>query len=218
MTDQPQPAAGPPAGPEPAPSGPYGPPPVVDGEHGDDYEAALARIVRSVRPADMIEEIWAREFADLSWEAQRLRRFKAGLLRSAMRRALQGMLRPIIYSDRLPGSDAKDYPDERTLAAGWAEGDRRATERVEKLLRWSGSSIPAVAAEALANRIDEVERIDRMIALAEQRRISVLREIEGHRARRAKAREQAAQQTDAVAAETATAGAAEDMAGAQQPA
>jgi hypothetical protein len=39
-----------------------------------------------------------------------------------------------------------------------------------------------VIAETLADRIDDIERIDRMIASAEQRRSAMLREIDRHRA------------------------------------
>ena len=45
-----------------------------------------------------------------------------------------------------------------------------------------GSSVEGAYARALAFRLDEIERIDRMIASAEARRNGVLREIERHRA------------------------------------
>ena len=40
----------------------------------------------------------------------------------------------------------------------------------------------AVMAQTLANKLDDVERIDRMLANAEARRHLVLREIDRHRA------------------------------------
>ena len=39
-----------------------------------------------------------------------------------------------------------------------------------------------IIAEALADRIEDIERIDRMIASAEQRRSAMLREVDRHRA------------------------------------
>jgi hypothetical protein len=39
-----------------------------------------------------------------------------------------------------------------------------------------------IIAETLAGRIDDIERIDRMIASAEQRRSAMLREVDRHRA------------------------------------
>jgi hypothetical protein len=70
----------------------------------------------------------------------------------------------------------------RELAEQWAAGGRRAARRAEKLLAAAGLSAEAVTAQTLALRIDDVERIDRMIMLTEGRRAAALREIERHRA------------------------------------
>lgn len=169
-----------------------GPPAVIDGEDAIEYEETFAGILELVKPADIFEQIWVREVVDLIWEAQRLRRFRVNLIRTATRQALQNRLRPIIYSDRQPGSDSKDYPNEQVLAAGWAAGERKATDRVEKLLGSVGMSVPAVAAQAMAGLMAEIERTDRMIAMLEQRRIGALREMEGRRARLAQALRRAA--------------------------
>jgi hypothetical protein len=184
MTDHLQPvgsrAEAPPTGPASA-----GPPPplLIDGEDGAEYGAMLARILGFVKPADMLEEMCVQEVADLIWELQRLRRLKVALIRATTRRLLQEMLRPIIYSDRQPGSPSEDYPNERVLAVGWAAGERKAVERVKKLLGSCGSSIESVVAQAMASRMDEIERIDRMIVMAEQRRSGALRAVEGRRSR-----------------------------------
>ena len=45
-----------------------------------------------------------------------------------------------------------------------------------------GQSMDAVMAQTLAKKLDDVERIDRMLANAEARRHLVLREIDRHRA------------------------------------
>jgi hypothetical protein len=182
MTDHLQPvgsrAQAPPTGPRDV-----GPALLIDGEDGAAYEAMLARIVAFVKPADVLEEFCVQEVADLLWELQRLRRLKAALIRATTRRLLQEALRPIIYSDRQPGSASEDYPNERVLAVGWAAGDRKAVERVGKLLGSVGSSIESLVAQAMASRMDEIERIDRMIVMAEQRRTAALRAVESRRAR-----------------------------------
>ena len=54
--------------------------------------------------------------------------------------------------------------------------------KAEAVLASAGLSSEAVTAQTLALKIDIVERIDRMMATAEARRNSVLREIERHRA------------------------------------
>ena len=47
-----------------------GPPPLLAGEDLAAYEALHARIFKAISPADAIEEIWAGDIADLTWEAQ----------------------------------------------------------------------------------------------------------------------------------------------------
>ena len=155
---------------------------LIDGEDVAEYDTVCADIVGRVKPADVLEELCAREVADLVWEVKRLRRLKVTLIRSTMRRLLQETLRPIIYSDRQPGSASEDYPNERALAVGWAAGEQKAVDRVKKRLGSFGSSVESVVAQAMASRMVEIERTDRMIVMAEQRRAAALRAVEGRRA------------------------------------
>jgi hypothetical protein len=100
----------------------FGPPPLIEGEEESTYDEFLARTSSAVKPKDLIEEIWVRDIVDLSWEALRLRRIKASLLKSVL------------------SKESYDY-----------------------------------------DKIDTVERIDRMVMSAERRRNDALREIERHR-------------------------------------
>jgi hypothetical protein len=52
---------------------------------------------------------------------------------------------------------------------------------VEKILASANLSVDAILAETLSIKLDDIERIDRMIAIAEARRNSILREIDRHR-------------------------------------
>ena len=63
-----------------------------------------------------------------------------------------------------------------------ALGDEEAISKVEQLLGRAGLTIDDVMAQTLAARIDDVERIDRMVIIAEVRRDAVLREIRSRRA------------------------------------
>ena len=140
----------------------------------------LARVMVFVKPADVPQELCVQEVTGLTCEVQRLGRIKVTPIRAATRRLLPGALRPIIYSDRQPGSTSEDYPNERALAAGWTAGGRKAVERVTKLLGSFGSSVESVVTQAMASRMDAIESIDHVIVMAEQRR--ALRAIEGRRA------------------------------------
>ena len=71
------------------------------------------------------------------------------------------------------------YAAAHEMATKWAAGD---TERVESILEQAGLTMEHVVAETWAERQEEMERLDRMIASAEERRNTMLREIERHRA------------------------------------
>jgi hypothetical protein len=162
----------------------FGAPPLIDGEDAAAYDALLARIAAAVKPADVIEEMWVRDVVDLAWETLRLRRLKAMLITAAAPEGMAAALTPSI------GAGAA-----RELAEAWAVGARRA----EKLLAAAGLDRDAVTAHTLALRIDDVERIDRMIMLTEGRRAAALREIERRRAALAQGLRQALAAEDSEA-------------------
>ena len=59
------------------------PPPLIEGEDAASYDDLLTRISGTLKPADILEEIWVRDVVDLVWDAFRLRRLKAHLLTAA---------------------------------------------------------------------------------------------------------------------------------------
>jgi hypothetical protein len=141
-------------------------------------------VTAAVEPADVIEEFWVRDVVDLTWEALRLRRLKAELLRSSTAKGLQKVLEPLV---RLGSYD---------LANAWYARDYNARQRVQELLEQAGQSTDAITAQTLAVKLDDVERIDRMLASAEVRRNAVLREIDRHRSAVAERLRTAAEQIE----------------------
>jgi esterase/lipase len=71
--------------------------------------------------------------------------------------------------------------DAESLAVDWAKRKSRAIKRVDTILASTGLTMGAVMAQTLSLKLDDIERIDRMIAIAEARRNVVLREIDRHR-------------------------------------
>ena len=53
---------------------------------------------------------------------------------------------------------------------------------IDQLLAGAGSSIDALVAKALSEQLDNIERIDRLITIAETRRNAMIREIDRRRA------------------------------------
>jgi hypothetical protein len=68
------------------------------------------------------------------------------------------------------------------LAKSWVRNDIKARKEVKKLLASPDLTMDAAAAQTLALKIDEIERIDRLIMSTEARRNAVLREVDRHRA------------------------------------
>ena len=146
------------------------PPVLLAGEDLANYERLSARTA-AVEPCDVIEVFWVRDVVDLLWEVLRLRRLKASLLLASAASGLEQLLTPVLgWSDAGP------------LAKQWHAGERRHVSGSSKFLNDRGLTLDAITAETLSAKLDDVERIDRMIANAEGRRHVVLREIDRHRA------------------------------------
>ena len=151
------------------------PAPLLPGEAEADYVGVAARIVAAARPTDAIEEFLARDVIDLTWEILRLRRVKAGLLRTSIDSGIDTVMGNLGYNER------KGYGSARRLGQSWAAGDKSAKNEVAGILQKAQLTIEDVVAETLRSKIDSFERIDRMLASAEARRNNALREIDRHR-------------------------------------
>jgi hypothetical protein len=164
------------------------PAPLATGEDPATYDDLLARVVATVKPNDVIEDLWVRDATDDAWEVLRLRRYKAGYLatcrRDGMSTVLQGLGEDMFYS----------------LAKQWAAGDPAVLDGVRALLADAGLGDDAVMGSAFAKHINEFDRIERLIGTAMARRAATLREIGRHRAELA---EQLAAATQMAAVENA---------------
>jgi hypothetical protein len=91
-----------------------------------------------------------------------------------------------ISDDELSDDELEDESSDRELSAyalaeQWAAHKPKAIEEVNKQLSSKGLTLENVAALAFSARIENFERIDRMITSAEVRRNAALRELERHR-------------------------------------
>ena len=68
-----------------------------------------------------------------------------------------------------------------TLADEWVARKPSAIKQVDKILASAELSSDAIMAQTLSIKLDDIERIDRMIQVAEARRNVSLREIDRHR-------------------------------------
>ena len=72
--------------------------------------------------------------------------------------------------------------NKQKLFVAWSAGFRDAIATVNQLLLSSGTTMPEITAETMANNLEFIERMDRLITINGARQAAVLREIERHRA------------------------------------
>jgi hypothetical protein len=152
--------------------------PLVLGESEADYDELLSRTTAAVKPTDAIEALWIKDMVDFVWESQRLRRFKASLLMRAGRQALTNLLAKTKDAGQVNGVRVFSVPE---LIRAYTAGEAAAVREVEMILHRRGMDIDSLMAQALAEKLDDIERIDRLIAGADARRNRTLNELDRRR-------------------------------------
>lgn len=148
----------------------FGPPPLLEGEDSAAYDELLALVSGSMKPADVLDEIWVRDLVDLIWETFRWRRLKTKLIAATTYKGVKAVLEPMI-----------GWLSATPIAEGWARHDAKAIKEVTEQLASANLSMDAVMAQTLVANLTDIERIDRMTMNAEARRAAVMREVERHR-------------------------------------
>ena len=161
------------------------PPSVLRWEERRDFEDLLARTSATLRPADMMEEMWTRDVAELIWQIFRLRRMKDTLIDEASYRGLAEVLRPRMSSVPRPAGVEPDKDWAKRclsgLVARWAADPNAVAGTVQAALAKAGLRLDAVEAKTFELLIDQMERFDRMTMMIERRRNEMVREIARYR-------------------------------------
>src|SRR5262245_48397444 len=163
----------------------FGPPQLFDGEDPKIYDQLLTQVSTTVMPEDIFEDMWVRDVVDLTIEVLRLRRLKASLLTTNAYKGLSETLAPLV--GRLQAE---------TLAEGWVARKSDVVEEVNKTLTSAGLSTDSILAQTFSLKVNDIERMEHMMALAEMRRNSTLREIDRHRQTLGQKLRRAAQQLE----------------------
>jgi hypothetical protein len=160
----------------------------LEGEDVAAYDDLFDHVSKNVAPTDIIEEIWVRDIVDLVWETLRLRRMKAAFFNAEAHKSLKAVLDPLIddYDQECDGEEEGERENEEAinnefLSENWARRVPAAVKEVNALLKQANLTMDAVNACTLSNNIDMLERVDLIIAGLENRRNSILREIDRHR-------------------------------------
>jgi hypothetical protein len=161
------------------------PPQLIAGEDPVAYDEFFAKVCATLNPADVIEEIYTRDFVLCDWDVRRYRRWKVALMAATAYEGLRKVLEPISFEGWLD------------LVEHWAARKPEAIEEVDRRLAAAGLTIDAVMAQTLCEHLDEFKCIEAMIAMAEARRNGALVEFERHHATLAYRMRQTVQQSDA---------------------
>jgi hypothetical protein len=165
----------------------YGPPLLFEGEDPKNYDEHLTKIRTAVGSTDILGEILVRDYGDLDFQVLRLRRVQVNLIKVNTYKGLAETLTPLVGRSRA-----------ETLAEGWAAKKSGVVAEVDQILASANLNIDGVLAQTFSIKLNELERIEHLIALAETRRNATLREIERHQQALAQKLTRAAQQIEEI--------------------
>ena len=157
------------------PGGPYLASVVLRTESKDEFAKLVEELNQEIKPTSFIERMYVEDVAYLVWEIIRLRRVKLATINKAFFTALKAILPEIQFpgaSGRRP--DLREKADK--LADQWSFNPE-VRGRILGLLQEAGLDESSVEAEAFRLSIDDIEKLDRALTLAEVRRDKAIRMI-----------------------------------------
>jgi hypothetical protein len=149
-----------------------GKPALISSESTQEYDELWQLFRAALEPRGFIDEVLIRNVTDLEWEARRARRMKASLYKCSRDLAIS------VFLEKLE----VDPVQRRSLIAGWLNKDPLQKSRVDSMLRAAGFGEDEVLAQTMLERLDALEKVERMIAQAELRRNANIKTLEHHRA------------------------------------
>jgi hypothetical protein len=172
-----------------------GPAPITSFENAAAYERILGKLTEAVVPTDVVEWIWVKDVADLTWETGRARRAKAVRLTLARKYAAETILK----ADSTKGSIDFDFLIATSQkASAILTGDKAELSKFTESLKRLGLTEESLGDLAYAEALNDVERLQRIIDNANARRDATLREIERRRDVLARRLREALQVSDEV--------------------
>ena len=154
-----------------------GPPALLAGESAETYNAMLSDFAAAVGPSDFVEWVWVKDVTDLTWEIVRVRRFKTGIIANAQKDGLTSILDSLVQDGFLYSLNT-EQPNQ--MATQWFAGGEARKEVAAKLEQF-GLGAESIPAQAFLVRCRQLATIEQMLASAEKRRNTTLREISRRR-------------------------------------
>jgi len=158
----------------------FGQPPVLSTENRQAYDELMTQLALEWKPRNITEWMFVRDFTDISWEIFRHRRAIANLFAISFKTALEAVLTDVLPPERCkPWLDRLD--GEKGLAQAWFEGPQE-QEKVKARLAKYGVSPEAIVAQCYVLKRDELDKLHRLLAVSEARRIAITRNFNEYRA------------------------------------
>jgi hypothetical protein len=169
-----------------------GEPPLLAIEDPNHYYTLLAELAGEVKPKDIVEWLWVKDITDLSWEILRYRRIKVAHLNRLFTSSLARHVHPTPSNNHVAHTSftekLKAYREKAALAR--SEPNRLASEwmtdatikeQVDSGLKAQGLDADSIMSESFVDAIGNIAAIEKLLASAELRRNTALREIERRR-------------------------------------
>jgi hypothetical protein len=153
-------------------------PPVLMNESAADLDRVRETLNNEFKPRAMVEQLYLLDYAELTLETLRLRRWKMAILNTNFVPALETVFKQVLlqigYNYPEASANAND------IAHRWF-ADKKVRKHGARLLRQCRLDVSAIEAQAFRKSADEIELIDRLLASAESRRSKIIREIATYR-------------------------------------
>jgi hypothetical protein len=156
-------------------------PALLPGEDGRLYAELRRRIWEALKPRDIFEEVLAADLVDIQWEIVRYRRLLGKHLQNERLRASEHLIEGILPLDFSPDEGARLA---RKRAIDRTTGEPEARKEITSQMKRFDLDEEAVIAAAFARNVDLVEKVTRMISVAEARKNKAFREFEFRRSYR----------------------------------
>jgi hypothetical protein len=153
---------------------------LLPGENRQKFEVIKKMIINDIRPKTNFEWLWVLDLVELSWEILRYRRMKEKILEIRRVDAIASILQQLDGIGMPSQSKGFVQSCSRRSSMEWLEDSTAALE-IEARLAASGFDTAAVNAEVFLLAQSSFGLFDRLMQSAQNRRISLLHEIMGHR-------------------------------------
>jgi hypothetical protein len=154
----------------------FSPPRMLLGESAERFATLRAELTLEIKPKGIIEEIYVNDLAEIVWDISRFRRFKTDIILSARAAAVHTIIKQFYNKEN-------NMPDElkvKKLMLAWFENTADKT-KVEELLRKFQLDEGAIDAEAYRSVFPQLQDVEKMLALAEDRFSKTVHRIAGYR-------------------------------------